>query len=310
MTLPTSFGAPERLLLLLGVGALVGAYVLLQRRRRTARRAWTSDEMLPSAAPRRPGPWRHAGAAALALSLVALTTAFAQPRAEQEVRRESATVVIALDTSSSMLATDVAPDRFTAARAAAKDFVEQLPRGFDVGLVTYAATATLQVPPTREHGRVAQAIDELTLAGGTALGDALQTSLDALTAPGADPVGAVVLLADGGSTGGSPVPDAVERATSADVPIHTIAYGTADGVLQSGTRTFPVPVDEQALADIADATDGQTYTATTAGELAEVLDGVRARLSTTVEDADVSAGFVGLGLLLLTAGAAPALLRR
>lgn len=310
MTLPTSFGAPERLLLLLGVLLLVGAYVLLQRRRRTARRAWTSDAMLPSAAPRLPGSWRHLGAAALALSLVALTTAFAQPRAEQEVSRERATVVIALDTSSSMLATDVAPDRFTAARAAAKDFVAQLPGGFDVGLVTYSAIATLQVPPTRDHARVTQAIDELTLAGGTALGDALQTSLDALSTPGTDAVGAIVLLADGGSTGGSPVPDAVERAASDGVPINTIAYGTADGILQSGSNTYPVPVDEQALAVISEATDGQAYTATTAGELVEVLDGVRARLSTRIEEADVSAGFVGLGLLLLAAGAAPALLRR
>ena len=310
MTLPTSFDAPERLLLLAAVAVLVAVYLVQQLRRRSARRSWTSDALLPSAAPERRGPARHLTAALLALALVALTTAFAEPRAEQEVRRERATVIVALDTSASMLATDVAPDRFTAARAAAARFVEQLPPGFEVGLVTFNANASLQVPPTRDHEVVARALDELTLSGGTNVGDALQVSLDALTAPGGDAVGAIVLLADGGSTGGSPVEDAVQRAADAGVPISTIAYGTADGVLVSGTQTFPVPVDEQALAEISEATGGGTYTATTGDELVEVLDGVRTRLTTTVEEVDVSAGLVGVGLLLLTAGATPALLRR
>ena len=310
MTLPTSFDAPERLLLLLAVAALVVVYVLAQVRGRSRRRAWTSDAMLPSAALGRSGPLRHVAAGLVALALVAMTTAFAEPRAEQEVERERATVVVALDTSSSMLAQDVAPDRFTAAKAAATTFVEELPAGFDVGLVSFNATATVRVPPTREHGVVAAAIADLQLSGGTALGDALQTSLDALATPGAEPVGAVVLLADGGSTGGGSLGAAVERARTAGVPVSTIAYGTEDGELVSGSRTFPVPVDEQVLADIAEGTDGRAYTAATAGELAEVLDGIRARFTTRLEDTDVSAGLVGVALALLTAGAAPALLRR
>lgn len=312
VTVPTSFDAPERLLLLVVVAALVAAYIGVHVRRRAQRRAWASDALLPSAAPRRPSAARHAAAALLALSLVAMTTAFAQPRAEQEVTRERATVVIALDTSTSMWAQDVEPSRYTAAVEAATSFVQDLPDGFDVGLVTFAGTATLQVPPTRDHQQVVRAIASLELDGGTALGDAVQTSLDALVRePGTDPTGAVVLLADGGSTTGSALGPAVQRAVDADVPVHTIAYGTSEGVVVTAEgQTIPVPVDEQVLEDIAVATGGRAETARTAGELEAVYDEVRSRLTTAVERVDVSAAVVGVALALLAAGAAPVLLRR
>ena len=310
--MPTSFDAPERLLLLLVVAALVAAYAGVQVRGRAQRRAWASDALLPSAAPRRPGALRHVAAALLALSLVAMTAAFAQPRAEEEVTREQATVVVALDASTSMWAQDVAPSRFAAAVDAATSFVEDLPEGFEVGLVTFAGTATLQVAPTRDHEQVLRAIRSVELDGGTALGDALQASLDALTPqPGADPEGAVVLLADGGSTAGSALEPAVERAVDADVPVHTIAYGTSEGVVVTAEgQVIPVPVDEQVLEEVASATGGRAETASSADELAAVYDDVRATLTTAVERVDVSAGVVGVALALLAAGAAPALLRR
>jgi Ca-activated chloride channel family protein len=120
----------------------------------------------------------------------------------------------------------------------------------------------------------------------------------------------VVLLADGGSTAGSPLPPALERAADLGVPISTIAYGTASGVVVADGRRFEVPVDEQVLADVAEATGGRAYTASTATELSEVYDDIGTRLSTAVERVDVSAPLVGLALLLLAAGAAPVLLRR
>ena len=310
MTLPTSFDAPERLLLLLVVAGLVAAYVVAQVRRRGASRRWTSDAMLPSVAPRRPGAWRHLPAAALALALAGTATAFAEPRAEQEVARERATVVVAMDTSTSMLADDVAPDRFTAAKAAATSFVRGLPESFDVALVSFHGTASLRVAPTRDKDVVTRAIAGLELSGGTALGDAVLTSLGALSTPEADAVGAVVLLADGGSTAGSPLPDALQRAADAGVPVSTIAYGTSEGVVVADGRRFEVPVDEPVLAEVAEATGGQAYTAATASELDEVYAGIRTRLATTVEEVDVSAPLVGLSLALLAAASAPALLRR
>ena len=310
MSLPTSFDAPERLLLLLVVAGLLGAYVLQQVRGRAADRRWASEAMTASVAPRRPGPLRHVPAVLLALALAATTAAYAEPREEQEVTRERATVVVALDTSTSMLAEDVAPDRFTAAKAAAVRFVDGLPDGFDVALVSFHGTASLQVAPTRDHAVVTRAIERLELSGGTALGDAVQTALDALATPEAEAAGAVVLLADGGSTAGGPLPPALERAEEAGVPISTIAYGTPDGVVVADGRTFRVPVDEQVLAEVAETTGGQAYTAATATELDAVYDGIRTRLTTAVERVDVSAPLVGLGLLLLAGGAAPLLLRR
>lgn len=310
MTWPDSFDHPVRLLLLALVVVLLAVYAVLAVRRRSVSRAFASDALLASVAPSRPGLLRHVPAVLLALALAAMTTAFAGPREPREVQRERATVVVALDTSSSMLAQDVAPDRFTAAKQGATRFVADLPDGFDVSLVTFHGTATLQVPPTRDHALVTRAIEALELSGGTALGDAILTSLQSLSTGGTEAVGAVVLLADGGSTAGSPLPDAVQQAVDAGVPISTIAYGTPDGVVVSDGRTFQVPVDEASLAEVSRATGGQTYTAATAGELSEVYRNIRTRLSTVTEQQDVSAPFAGLGLLLLLGGAAPALLRR
>lgn len=310
MTWPDSFDHPRRLLLLAVVVVLVGSYVVLAARRRRLSRSWADDSVLASTVRRRPGWLRHVPAALLALALVAMTTAFAGPRAERQVQRERATIVVAMDTSASMLATDVAPDRFTAAKRAATSFVENLPASLDVALVSFHATATLQVPPTLDHGAVTQAIAALQLSGGTALGDAIRTSLSALATPADQAAGAIVMLADGGSTTGSSLPVAVKQAADVKVPISTIAYGTPDGVVVAEGRTFQVPVDTRTLADVAQATGGQAYTAASAGELTGVYDNIRTQLATTVQAQDVSAPLAGLGLLLLLGAAAPALLRR
>jgi Ca-activated chloride channel family protein len=243
-------------------------------------------------------------------SLVGMTTAFAEPTVEREVQRERATVVDALDTSTSMLAQDVAPDRFTAAKAAATRFVDGLPDGFDVALVGFHGAATLHVPATSDHAAVTRAISQLELSGGTALGDAVLTSLSALRTPDAEAVGAVVLLADGGSTAGSPLPAAVAQAVDAGVPVSTIAYGTPDGVVVADGRVFEVPVDRPVLAEVAEATGGQAYTASTSQELTGVYESVRARLSTTTEQQDVSAAVSGVALALLVGAAVAALVDR
>lgn len=307
--------SPERLLLLLAVAGLVAAYVRLQVRRRGLQRRWADDALLSSVAPSRPGPLRHLPAALVALSLVAMTVAVADPRVEREVERPRTTVVVALDTSTSMLAQDVAPNRFDAARQAASQFVERLPASFDVALVSFNATATLQVPPTSDHAAVTRAIAGLDLDGGTALGDAVLAALAALGPPRDGAAGdagrAVVLLADGGSTAGSPLPEAVQRAVEQGVPVSTIAYGTAEGVVVSGGGVaIPVPVDRPALAEIAAATGGQAYTAASSGDLSDALTQVGSRLSRTTERQDVSATLAGIALALLAAGLVSALAGR
>ncbi|MBC7372916.1 MAG: VWA domain-containing protein [Frankiales bacterium] len=302
--------APGRLLLLLVVALLAVAYAAQQLRRRRLQRGWAEDALLASVAPSRPGPLRHLPALLVLASLVAMTTAFAEPGRDREVQRERATVVVALDTSASMLAQDVAPDRFTAAKAAAIGFVEDLPAGFDVALVGFHATASLQVPATSDHALVTRAINNLELSGGTALGDAILTSLSALRTPESQAIGAVIMLADGGSTTGSPLPAAVQQAADAGVPVSTIAYGTSAGVVISGGRTFKVPVDEQVLAQIADGTAGRAYAATTGSELAGVYDSIRTRLSTTTERQDLAGALSGVALALLLGAAVAVLVDR
>lgn len=307
--MPSAFTSPVRLLLLVVVVGLAVAYVALQLRRHLTERAWADPAMHASLVTARPGPLRHAGPLLLLAALAAMTAGFAGPVDEVEVQRERALVVLALDTSASMLAEDVAPDRFTAAKQAATGFVEGLPEGFDVALVSFAGTASVVVPATEDSDRVTRAIADLELAGGTALGDAL---LSAVAAASVRPDGVpatVVMLADGGSTAGTPVERGVAAALDGELPVHTIAYGTPEGVVVSDGRVFEVPVDEAALAEIAEQTDGRAYTAATAGELDEVYDTIRGAISTVVEEQDVSARFAGVGLALLAAAAVPVVLR-
>ncbi len=307
---PDSFDHPLRLLLLLAVAGLAVAVAVRATHRQSVERRWSAQALAASVAPRRPGWSRRLSALLVLSALVPLTVAFAGPREVREVQRERATVVVALDTSASMLARDVAPDRFTAAQAAATRFVDGLPDSFDVALVSFAGTAALRVAPTGNHRAVTDAIARLQLAGGTALGDAVLTSLSALRGPGGQAVGAVVVLADGGNTTGSPLPRAVAQAADAGVQISTIAFGTPAGEAESAGRIVPVPVDTATLAGLAADTGGRAYAAETAGELREAYDSIGTRLSTTSENQDVAAPLVGLALALLLAGAAPALLRR
>jgi Ca-activated chloride channel family protein len=307
---PSSFSDPERLLVLVVIAILAGGLLWRALQHRSLLRRWSSDPLLSSSAPRRPGPLRHLSALLLLASLAAMTAGWAGPLAEEEVERERATVVLAIDTSASMLAQDVAPDRFTAAKQAATDFVADLPDGFDVALVGFAGTASVIVPATRDTDEVTRAIDRLQVAGGTALGDAVLTSLSAAAARPEGVPAVIVLLADGGSTAGTPVELAVAAAQEAEVPVTTIAYGTPEGVVVADGRRFEVPVDEAALAEVSEPTGGAAYTAATADQLSEVYDSIRGRLATTVEQVDVSSRLAGLALLLLAGAAVPMLLAR
>jgi Ca-activated chloride channel family protein len=307
-----SFLAPQRLGLLLAVAALLAAYVVLQRRRPTYAVRFTELDLLASLVPR-PAAWRrHVPAALLLLALVALTTAFARPQAQVEVARERATVVVALDTSISMQAQDVAPDRITAARASAAAFVEGLPETFDVGLVSFSGSATVVVPPTRDHERVVQAVGALELGPSTAIGEAVFASLAALdtvprTAGEEPPPGRVVLLSDGTNTVGRSLAQAAGAARASDVPISTIAYGTPDGFVQVQGQLVPVPVDEVALAELADATGGSSFTAESGEELSAVYDDIATQVGTTTEQREVTAAVAGIALVLGIGAAAAAL---
>jgi Ca-activated chloride channel family protein len=306
-----SFAAPARLWLLVPLLAGAAGLALLLRWRARRSEPYADDELMPSVAPHRAGWRRPAAAAGLVLAIAALTTAFARPQVLAENAHERATVVIALDTSASMLATDVAPDRFTAATDAAKAFIRDLPAQVDVGLVAYNASAALVAAPTAEHEQVVAALDGLNMTGGTAMGDAITTSLRAVLrgvpAGEDDPAARIVLLSDGDSTTGGSVDDAIAAAAAARVPVSTIAYGTPDGVVVSNGRTFQVPVNTATLERVAAGTGGTAYTAATAAELRSVYDDIGTQLVTDTAREDVADVLSGVALVLLLATAVPSL---
>jgi Ca-activated chloride channel family protein len=306
-----SFAAPDRLWLFVPLLALAALGVFLVRRRRTTEEPYAEAALMPSVAPHRAGWRRPAAAAGLGLAIIALTSAFARPQVLAENAHERAVVMIALDTSASMLATDVSPDRFTAAKNAAKSFIRDLPAQVDVGLVGYNETATLAAAPTSQHEQVAAAVDKLTLAGGTAMGDALELSLrTALRGiqPGPDgPAVRIVLLSDGDSTTGTPIDDAIASAVGAKVPVSTIAYGTAGGTVVSGGRTFQVPVNAETLARVASGTGGKAYDAATASQLNAVYDDIGTQVVTDTAREDIADTVAGVGLVFLLLTAIPSL---
>jgi len=308
-----SFLSPWRLLLLLVVAAVVVVYVVQARRRSTYTVRFTELDLLASVAPRRPGWRRHVPASLLALSLVALVVGFARPQAQVDVPAERATVVVALDVSLSMQAVDVSPTRLSAAQQAATRFVEALPARFNVGLVSFSGTAALVVPPTQDHAKVTQAVQDLTLDNGTAIGEAVLTSLGALKqlpgAPGLPaPPARIVLLSDGSNTVGRPVEQGVSAARDAGVPVSTIAFGTREGTVTIMRQTISVPVDREALQALADGTGGKAYTAESATALSGVYSDIGSQVGTTQERREVTSRFTGLGLLLVTGAAVLGLL--
>ena len=310
--MPDGFLAPGRLWLLVLPLLLLVAYVVLQRRRPAYALRFTELDLLASLVPRSAAWRRHLPAGLVLLSLVALTTAFARPTGEVRVPRERATVVVALDVSISMRARDVDPDRITAARAAAATFVDGLPDRFNVGLVSFSGVASIVVPPTQDHASVVSAIAALELAPSTAIGEAVFTSLDALRAvPGEAgepaPPSRIVLLVDGSNTVGRTPPQAAEAATTAVVPVSTIAYGTQDGVVEVEGQSINVPVDRDALERLASGTGGSAFTAEDGDELERVYDDIGSQVGSTVERREVTAAVAGLALALGLAGATASL---
>ena len=306
-----AFGSPERLALLLAVVALGVAHVLVQRRRSRFALRLPGLDLLASVAPRL-GWRRHAAAVGMLLALTGATAAFAEPTAEVQVPRERATVVVALDVSLSMQATDVEPDRITAAKAAAERFVEGLPERFRVGLVAFSGSAQVVVPPTQDHAEVVAAIAGLRLGEGTAIGEAVLTGVSAVQsvpdAGGTDAVPAhVVLLSDGASTQGRSIATGAEQARAAGLPVSTIAYGTAEGeVLVQGDRVR-VPVDAPALARLAEDTGGTAYSAASGDELEQVYADIGSSVGTRTERREVGGSLAGLALLGAVTAAGSAL---
>jgi Ca-activated chloride channel homolog len=299
------FLEPAWLWLLLLAPVLVVAHLLVRRRKAGDERTVRLPVQRPGRAARRrprsrPG---HLRAAAFLLTVVAVVLALAQPvGALPGVTAREATIVLALDVSNSMEATDVAPSRIDAAAAAARAFVTDVPGTFQVGLVLFGASAETAARPSRDRRAVLAALERPDLRFGTAIGEAVLESVDAVRStlldPGQRPPAQIVLLSDGDSTQGLPLDEAAARAAGAGIPVSTIAYGTPQGVTSTGE---PVPVDAEALARLAAATGGQPYRAETADQLRAAYADVGRAVGGGEQPLVTAVLLVALGAALLTA---------
>jgi Ca-activated chloride channel family protein len=314
-----TFQSSWRLVLLLAPLALLVSYLLVQRRRHAEVVRFTSLDLLDSVAPKRSGWQRHVPAASMLLALVVLVLAFAQPAMALRTPRDSATIMLTLDTSASMSSTDVSPNRLAAAEAQAQSFVKHLPKGLQVGLVTFDGSARLVVPPTKDKAQLLDALGSLTVGRGTATADGIRTALTAISsAPksssGKPTPAVIVLMSDGtptiGVDGMSPKDSAdaaAAEAKAASVPIDTIAFGTSGGSVNVQGQDVPVPYDPAAMARIAAESSGKTFSASTSGQLGSIYHQIGREVGYVVHTRELTAAFAGLALFVALLGAAASL---
>ncbi|WP_275002482.1 VWA domain-containing protein [Promicromonospora iranensis] len=322
-----TFTDPLILLALVPVAALALAYVLMQRRRTRYAVRFATLPMLDRVAPARPRWRRHLATGLVLLALGAFATAAAGPEMRLRVPYERATVIVAIDVSGSMEARDVPPDRLTAAKEAAVQFVRELPETVQVGVVAFAEDAELVAPVTADRALVENSIQTLRSDGGTAIGEAVfaaaaevarQAATSGTTSddgsastngadpapgaeedPAAEPIPArLVLLSDGFNTAGRSPTDSVQAALDAQMPVSTIAYGTPSGVIGNGIRSQSAPADDNTLRMLAEETEGHFYRAESGAELDQVYEDIGSAIGWRTETTLVTTPLVLLGLAL------------
>ena len=310
-----SFLHPAVLVALLAIPLLVVWYVSQQRRRGRATPVFAAPALSASVAPRRPRWRRHIPMLAFALALAVLIVAAARPQRTVAEPVDTASIMLANDTSGSMAATDVKPSRLAAAEKAANDFLATVPGSVRVGLLEFNTNVALLQSPTTDHALVSSALAQLRVTGGTAIGDALRTALHTLaTVPregGKKPPGAILLISDGASDVGSDPITAAQQAAAAHIPVYTVELGTANGTVKekrgNKTVTVPVPPDPAQLAEIARVSHGEAFTATDAKGLDTIYKRLGAELGHKKVKHEITSTFAGGGLALLLLGAAASL---
>lgn len=321
--------------------ALVAAYVWILRRRKKHVVRFASVDIVRPAIGRSLGIRRHVPPLLFLLAMTAAAFGLARPEARVTLPSMHQTIVLAVDVSLSMSATDVDPSRITAAQAAAKAFVETLPANVRVGLVAFGGNAIVVQQPTANRGDLVEAIDRFQLQRGTATGSALYAALTTLmpdagidlaalefkwenvrnprdssqytlkrppmndtppVPPGSYDSGAIVLMSDGKSMIGPPPLDAARVVASRGVRVYTVGFGTREGGFVKGDGwSLFVRLDEETLQSIADITRGAYFQASTAEELKKVYRDLNARLVMERKDVELTFAFAGAAAVLLLA---------
>ncbi len=314
-----SFAAPIALAVLVALPLLVGAYILAGRRRRRAAARFANPALVPNLVPNSPGWRRHVPPVLVLAALAVLAIGIARPHIVRDVTRNEATIVLAVDTSRSMAATDVQPSRFDAARDAAAAFLEAVPEEYSVGIVSFATSADPVLPPTTDREAARVALRELRLGSGTAIGTAVTRAVDVALgrreeeeAPqrGERSPAAVLMFSDGAQTSGDvrPLP-AAQRARRLGVPVSAVAVGSGEAVVEvplpGGLRQRVVVTPEpQTLRLIARTTGGTFSPSPGAGSLEDVYGELSTRLASDRKRVEVTSAFAAGGAVLLLLGGA------
>jgi Ca-activated chloride channel family protein len=310
------FTSPWWLVLgVLVVAALAAGAVVTSRRRAAALAA----AGLSAGGTRPPlGLWLSIG------GLAVLALAVAGPAAAVPVTRAAGTVIVAMDVSNSMAATDVAPSRMAAAKQTATAFIEAQPESVDVGVVAFQNGGLTTDRPSADHEAAATAVNRLNVAGGTSLANAILTSLSAITGKkvvfGQDgtvadlgfwPSATIVLFSDGEDKASDEATAAAATAAQkAGVHVETVGVGTAaGGTVTVDGFTIHTVLDEDTLTGIAKTTGGSYHPASDAAELDGIASTIDLRLTTHREDLPLAGAFTGLAILLLATGAVLTVMR-
>jgi Ca-activated chloride channel homolog len=319
---------PEMLLLLLIVPALVAAYFFLLRRKKESALRYASLSMVKEAMGPRQRFRRHIPPLLFLVALIAMIAAIARPAAVITLPSQHQTIILAMDVSGSMRATDVQPNRISASQAAAKAFVAEQPSNVRIGVVSFAATASVVQVPTHNREDIVAAIDRFQLQRGTAIGSGIIVSLATLfpdagidvssliygrnvprgvpldqtskaekptfkpVPPGSYTSAAIILLTDGQRTTGPDSIEAARMAADRGVRVFTVGIGTTSGeTIGFEGWSMRVRLDEETLKAIAKMTHGEYFYAGTASDLKKVYESLNARLVLEKKDMEISALF-------------------
>ncbi|HEX4217192.1 MAG TPA: VWA domain-containing protein [Acidimicrobiales bacterium] len=309
------------LIFLVLVPVVVAVYVLRQRRRGQRAAGLAAQGLVTTGAGRRPGPSRHLQFGLFATALALLVVALARPTATIPTLQHRATVILTLDVSNSMAATDVKPSRIAAAKAAADAFVDQQPSGVRMGVVAFGQRSVIVQRPTSSHAAVLQAVNRLSLGGGTSVAQGILTSLDAIAgktlkineqALSSDSAlvhvgyyggATIVLLSDGENTS-QPDPQSAARLTSvAGVRIQTVGVGTAAGTtVQIQGFDIATALNSQTLRSMAAVTNGSYHHAGSAAGLRAISKTISPHLTVVHSHTEITALFAAAAVVLLVIG--------
>lgn len=306
-----TFAAPVALVAIVVLPLAAGLYWLLERRRERDAQRFSNPALVPNLVSGRPGWRRHFPVVLMLIALAALVLGLARPHASVSVPREEATIVLAIDTSRSMVATDVKPSRLAAAQKAIRAFAREVPSKFRIGMVSFGEVAYVVAPATPNREVTEAALAALRPGEGTALGDgiarAIQLARGARASDGQRPPAAILVLSDGTQTQGVLQPlQAARRAARFRIPVYTVALGTEAGVVEVPrpdglTERVTVPPDPATLRQISSATRGRFYAAPDGASLQAVYEELGSRIGRTTEERELTAAFAGAGAALLLA---------